>query len=76
LDGKVDEAKYRKRFRYAESLGQKHSAVINMNSGELYGKLMRVKKEKKEDNFVIKPQKKLNTLSLHSALYKVKKQKE
>lgn len=47
-----------------------------MNSAELYKKLIDGQKITKEAKFVIKPARKLNTLSIHSALFKIKKQKE
>jgi len=47
-----------------------------LNSADLYNKLLEGQKIKKESRFVIKPARKLNTFSIHSALFKIKKQKE
>lgn len=49
---------------------------MNMNSGDLYQKLLENKRDVKEERFVIKPRKKINTNALHAAIYKVKQQKE
>lgn len=85
IDEKIEEGQYKKRFRYQRETAQKAQAlaqhsnkfsIMNMNSGDLYEKLLHSKRDTKEERFTIRPKKKLNTVNLHVALYRVKRQKE
>ncbi|EAR96537.1 hypothetical protein TTHERM_00192060 (macronuclear) [Tetrahymena thermophila SB210] len=58
------------------SLSAISQSSYQINSADLYNKLLEGQKIKKEDRFVIKPARKLNTFQIHSALFKIKKQKE
>ncbi|CAD8046943.1 unnamed protein product [Paramecium sonneborni] len=79
IDEKMDEGQYKKRFRYDRPDKKKNKqtkSILNMNSQEIFQKIVMGKKEPKEERFRIKPKQKINTTALHSALLKVKKQKE
>ncbi|KAL4489505.1 hypothetical protein ABPG73_019462 [Tetrahymena malaccensis] len=58
------------------SLSAISQSSYQINSADLYNKLLEGQRIKKEDRFVIKPARKLNTFQIHSALFKIKKQKE
>ncbi|CAD8054205.1 unnamed protein product [Paramecium sonneborni] len=79
IDEKMDEGQYKKRFRYDrpdKKKSKQTKSILNMNSQEIFQKIVMGKKEPKEERFRIKPKQKINTTALHSALLKVKKQKE
>lgn len=83
IDEKIEEGQYKKRFRYdrpdkvgllniRNSKSKSQTAILNMNSKEIFNKIYFGKKEPKEQRFYIKPKQKINTNALHSALLKIK----
>lgn len=70
MDEKMEEGQFKKRFRYDRPLAQ---TTKKFNTGDIYTKLLIIKREPIEERFKIKPVKKLNTMNLHYALHKIRR---